>query len=180
MTWRKYIATPLYLVLFVCLQCASGWTATSSSTAPVSIRVVPQNVKIGGGEDLSQHFLVLAQYPDGIERDVTPRAAFSLSDSAKGAIDTTGKFVPRGRGQVTLIARFGGRTGKASIEMEAAGQKLPFSFGRDIGGIFTRRGCNSTSCHGIPPGTEIPGHVTLIFSVCRWYGRISTLWTAKT
>jgi hypothetical protein len=49
---------------------------------------------------------------------------------------------------VTLTARFGGRTVKANALVDTSGQKLAFSFGRDIGGIFTRRGCNSTSCHG--------------------------------
>src|SRR2546430_5432129 len=57
----------------------------------------------------SQHFLVLAQYADGLERDVTSQAVFSLSAPDKGEVDGTGKFTPRGRGEVVLTAKYGDR-----------------------------------------------------------------------
>ena len=49
-----------------------------------------------------------------------------------------------------MTARFSGRAANTTIHIE--GEKPPFNFGRDIGGIFTRKGCNSTSCHGSVKG----------------------------
>ena len=174
MRWRSRTINCFLFVLFVFLSCVSAWPATTPEAALVSIRIVPQNVKIGGGENPSQHLIVLAQYADGIERDVTSRAAFSLSDPAKGAIDSTGKFIPRGQGHLILTARFGSRTGKADIQTEASGQKLAFSFGRDIGGIFTRRGCNSTSCHG-----GVKGKGGLKLSINAMYPRDDYNWIVE-
>ena len=59
-------------------------------TSPVSIRIVPEKVTLWGAQ-ASQHFIVLGQYADGLERDVTSIAHFSVSDPKKGEIDRSGK-----------------------------------------------------------------------------------------
>ena len=105
MRWRSRTINCFLFVLFVFLSCVSAWPATTPEAALVSIRIVPQNVKIGGGENPSQHLIVLAQYADGIERDVTSRAAFSLSDPAKGGIDSTGKHKINMPPQTVVIRR---------------------------------------------------------------------------
>ena len=127
-----------------------GWAvdAPAPPSTLVSVRMVPQNVVLGGTESPSQHFLLLALYADGIERDVTSQAAFAISGSGKGQIDKLGKFIPQATGQCVLAAQFNGRTATSQIRIDDLGLHHPFSFGQDIGGIFTRRGCNSTLCHG--------------------------------
>ena len=38
------------------------------------------------------------------------------------------------------------------IRVEGSQEKRPFSFAQDIGGIFTKKGCNSGDCHGSVKG----------------------------
>src|ERR1700682_677851 len=59
---------PLWVIFFV--TGLPVWTAEvkSPESALVSIRIVPQDVTIGGGDEPSQTFIVLAKYEDGLER----------------------------------------------------------------------------------------------------------------
>ncbi|MFN0165276.1 MAG: DUF1549 and DUF1553 domain-containing protein [Bryobacteraceae bacterium] len=114
---------------------------------PVALTLHPPEVNLWGNA-ASQRFLVLARNADGMERDVTSTAAFSLSSASSGDIDQSGKFVARADGRLVLTARYGGLTAGANVHIEGAGKQRPFSFARDIGGVFTRRGCNNSDCHG--------------------------------
>ena len=134
------------LVVFPALQ-AQVAEQKPASASPVSLRIVPQDVTVRGAQ-ASQHFLALAEYADGLIRDVTSQAHFSVSENDKGDIDGSGKFVAKISGDVVLTAQFGGRSAKTAIRIEDASEPRPFTFARDIGGILTKRGCNDTSCHG--------------------------------
>ena len=113
----------------------------------LSLSLMPEDATLWGS-DASQRFVVLGKYADGLERDVTRDSRFSLSNPDSGEIEDSGRFLARRSGQVALTARFGGREVKATIRIEGAGEVRPFSFARDIGGIFTKRGCNNSDCHG--------------------------------
>ncbi|HWC00192.1 MAG TPA: DUF1549 domain-containing protein, partial [Bryobacteraceae bacterium] len=45
-------------------------------------------------------------------------------------------------------AVFEGRQAQAQFDVRGIADARPFEFARDIGGIFTRKGCNSPACHG--------------------------------
>ncbi len=79
----------------------------------------PESATLSGAQ-ASQQFVVLGQYADGLERDVTSSARFSLSDSNKGEIDRSGKFVVRSSGELVLTAALGNRSAKAAIRIEEA------------------------------------------------------------
>ena len=83
---------------------------------PVSIRILPENVTLWGAQ-ASQHFTVLGQYADGLERDVTDIARFSVSDPKKGEIDSSGKFKARDSVEVTVTANVGDRSAKTTIRI---------------------------------------------------------------
>jgi len=100
------------------------------------------------GGQASQQFMVLGQYRDGLERDLTPEARFSLSDSTRGDISRSGKFTVRSSGGLILTATVGGRTAKATIRVEDAEKPRRVTFSREIEGILTKRGCNDSTCHG--------------------------------
>ena len=143
----------MFVVLFASLSPPGGAAESKSpENALQSVRIVPQTAAVIAGGNASQHFVVMARYADGLERDVTSKAALSLSDSPKGQIDGTGRFTPHESGQVVLTARFGGRATRANIQIEGAEQRPRFSFSRDIGGILTQQGCNGTTCHGSVKG----------------------------
>ena len=114
---------------------------------PSSLRVVPETVTLWGNK-ASQRFVVMGEFTDGLERDVTGDSTFSVSDPAKGEIDGWGRFSARAAGQVVLTGRFGGLEAEGSVRIEGAGEERPFSFARDVDGIFTKRGCNTRDCHG--------------------------------
>ncbi len=115
--------------------------------SPNSLRVLPDAVTLWGAQ-ASQQFVVLGQSVDGLERDLTSTAQFSLSDVSKGQIDRSGKFVARGSGEVTLTARLDGRSTRSVIRIEEAEKPRLITFAREIEGILTKRGCNDATCHG--------------------------------
>ena len=132
-------------------QAVSGQLAPSHEAQLLSLRLVPQDVTLWRAK-ASQRFLALAKYGDGLERDVTSQTLFSLSDTRVAMVNESGQVVARADGQTVLTARFRGQVTKAKIRIEGSEGKRPFSFARDIGGIFTKHGCNSSDCHGSVKG----------------------------
>src|ERR1700752_3572394 len=102
-----------------------GEAAGPKRATPVSIRVVPEEVTVWGAQG-SQHFMVLAKEADGLERDVTSGTRLSLSRQGKGESDSTGKFVARSAGEVTLTAKYGGRSAQAALHLEETDKPVPF------------------------------------------------------
>ena len=118
-----------------------------AQTKPVALRLEPRDVALWG-DSASQRFLVLARDENGFEEDVTARATFSLSAAGKGEIDESGKLRALADGRTVLTARYAGQTATSNIRMEGVSERRPFSFATSLGGIFTRRGCNNSDCHG--------------------------------
>ena len=171
----RFASIKILLPLVLLVSSLPGPAAGKKAVAPRprSLRLVPDDVTLWG-DKASQHFLVLARYADGLERDVTARARFSLSDPDKGQIDSSGKFVARAGGQLVLRARFAGRKADAAIRIEEAGERRPFSFAREIGGIFTKRGCNSSGCHG-----GVKGRGGYKLSLDSFYPKEDYAWTVE-
>ncbi|MBM3754803.1 MAG: DUF1553 domain-containing protein [Acidobacteria bacterium] len=111
------------------------------------LRIYPARATLWGA-NTSQRFLALARDAEGVERDVTENALWIIADATKATIDASGKLMVRAAGPVTLRAEFDGLRAESVIRIEAVDAQRPFSFGTDIGGIFTRRGCNNSDCHG--------------------------------
>ena len=100
------------------------------------------------GKAASKRFVVLATTADGLERDLTYQSTLSVDQPSIVRVDPSGQVRSLQNGEATLEARMGSLKARASIEVESAGQNRPFSFGRDIGTVLTKRGCNSSACHG--------------------------------
>jgi len=112
------ISIKALMPLFILLGVLPGEPAEQKQElgAHVSLRVVPQAVTLRGAQ-ASQHFLALAEYADGLERDVTARAHFSISEVKKGQIDSSGRFVARSAGADVLTAEFGRRSARTAIRI---------------------------------------------------------------
>lgn len=104
------------------------------------------------GRDASQQFLLTGTYSDGLERDLSRQARFSLSDPRAARVDGRGQVVALGEGEVRLTAAFGGRSVDGTITVLASAGTRPPGFALDLEGIFTRRGCNDSHCHGSVKG----------------------------
>ena len=112
-----------------------------------SLRVVPQEITLWG-KDASQRFLVLGGYSDGLERDVTGKSQLSVADTGLAAVDQQGRIRGLADGETTFRVEVDGQSAMAPIRIREAQVARPFSFARDIGGILTKRGCNTSECHG--------------------------------
>ena len=153
MNTRKKIRASYVLVALLLLCPGAVASQSFSAKKPVAkperlvaVRIYPQDVSLWGPQS-TQRFLVLAKYANGLERDVTSSARFSLSGDSKGDMDASGKFTPKKSGEAVLTAQFGGQTAKTSIRIESGHAEGRVTFAREISGIFSKRGCNSSSCH---------------------------------
>ena len=141
-----------------------GWGATSVFSAAaenpeklaaalppdsqvISLRLVPQQPILWGAQ-ASQRFLMLATYEDGLERDVSAESEWKLSSRQVVQLESHGQVSALANGEVDLIGNFAGRSAQTRVRIEGIEENRPFSFARDIGGIFTKKGCNSSDCHG--------------------------------
>ena len=113
----------------------------------VSIRLEPAGVALQGA-GAGRRFLVLGEYSDGLQREVTGASRLWVLDPGVVRLESGGRVVSVSAGGTELRAELGGKQARAAIRTAATGQRRPFSFGWDIGGILTKRGCNSSSCHG--------------------------------
>jgi hypothetical protein len=140
----------LRMSILAALTVAAG-AATHSPAKLVSIRVEP-GMRTLSGAGASQQFLVTGTFSDGTEQDLTDAASWKISDPALARIDGTARLFALADGRLTLTASVQGHSATSLARLERTRVERPFSFARDIGGIFTRRGCNGTTCHGSVKG----------------------------
>jgi hypothetical protein len=112
-----------------------------------SVRLVPENRTLWGA-NAAQHFLLLASFGDGLERDVTSESKFTISDLEVAKLGEAGLVTAVSDGHAVLTASFRGRAAKTDVRVTGSNEKRPFSFGQDIGAILTKNGCNDSLCHG--------------------------------
>ena len=115
------------------------------------MRLVPENPTLWGAK-ASQRFLVLGKYADGLERDLTSESRFSIKGAGVAKVEPTGQVVGLSDGRTTLTATAGGQSVSTGVQVQGSEEKRPFSFAGEMGGIFTRQGCNDSACHGGPKG----------------------------
>ncbi|MBM3803062.1 MAG: DUF1553 domain-containing protein [Acidimicrobiia bacterium] len=123
-----------------------GTADQKTKAKAVSLRLVPQNPALWGAQ-ASQRILALAAFSDGLERDVTLESRFSVSDERIARVER-GRVLALSDGQVALTAHFEGQVARTKVRVEETAKARSSSFARDIGGILTRKGCNSSDCHG--------------------------------
>ena len=149
--WRSIALLLLTLALAAPSAAASRTRgrkgATTQAASLVAVRLIPSEAVLRG-RNASQQFLVIGKFTDGRERDLTGRTEFSLSADGTARLGDAGRVFAKSDGEIELTASVDGNTAKAVIRVEGSQQDRPFSFARDIGGILTRRSCNSSGCHG--------------------------------
>jgi hypothetical protein len=122
---------------------------TPVNTEPLlqSVRLYPENPTVRGAE-AKQQFMVLGRFSDGLERDITTECRYSLSDPGVAKLSDSGSLEVLQDGTVELHARHGNLETNTSVTIRDTGLHRPFNFQRDIGGVFSKIGCNSATCHG--------------------------------
>lgn len=143
------IAIALCLVTLLSMQ--HGQAASLDAANPIlgldSLAVYPPRISLSG-TSRSQILVVVGEYDNGIRRDVTSLCHLDVSDQqVVNLVDArTLKAISVGVAQLT--AALGALKVTVPVNVNALSQQTVVDFHRDIGGIFTRYGCNATECHG--------------------------------
>ena len=128
----------------------SLWTSAAAGQSPaelLSLQLAPDNATLWGA-NASQQFLAIGKYSDGLERDVTAEVQFSISQRQIAEMEEGGRLVALADGTAVLTASFHKQTAATQFRVAGLDETRSFSFARDIGGILTKKGCNTSSCHG--------------------------------
>ncbi len=133
--------------LFVGLSLLSSAAAGQALAELLSLRLAPDNTTLWGAK-ASQRFIALGKYSDGVERDVTREARFSISKPNLARMDEGGRLEALADGTAVLTAGLGRHTATTKFRLAGLDEERSFSFARGIGGILTKKGCNTSSCHG--------------------------------
>src|SRR6266478_6398034 len=121
-------------------------SARAQEAAVESLRVFPPNVTLLTSKD-RQLVVVQAVYADGITRDVSGQATWTLANAALVRRDGNTLW-PAADGETQLTIEFGGKSLVVPVKVEKAAQPREISFKLDVMPIFMKAGCNSGSCHG--------------------------------
>ena len=131
----------------ICLGSASLFAADLAE-----VRVSPPDLNLTTSR-ARQSVVVQAVYSDGITRDVTDQAAYTLSNEA--LVRREGNvFYPAADGEGQMTVAFEGQSVMVPVKVQKAAEPRPVSFKLDVMPIFMKAGCNSGSCHGAARGKD--------------------------
>ncbi|MEC9009745.1 MAG: DUF1549 domain-containing protein [Planctomycetota bacterium] len=140
-------------ILTACAVLLGVATMATAADSPLSsVSVYPDAVKLSTKRD-RQSLIVQATFANGLTRDVTGEAKFSLADD-KAATLSGHLLTPKADGKSELTVTFGGKTVKVPIEVEKATDDRPISFRLDVMPVFMKANCNTGSCHGSARGKD--------------------------
>ena len=125
--------------------------AASAAARLLSVRLLPEEVRLRG-KGSAQQLLVIGTYSDGLERDLTQGSRFSIAEPALAEINARGRVRARSDGRTLLTVQSSGQVLQATVQVRDSAVSRPLRFDRDIARILTKRGCNSTECHGSVTG----------------------------
>lgn len=116
------------------------------------LRVSPPDVNLLTSLD-RQGIVVQAIFADGITRDVTDQATWTIGNPAFVRRDANTLY-PVADGTTELKIEFGGQAKVLPIKVEKAAEARPISFKLDVMPVFMKANCNTGSCHGAARGKD--------------------------
>jgi hypothetical protein len=119
---------------------------------PAEILVYPPDVDLTTARD-RQSLIVQARYSDGITRDVTTDAKFTLANAKLARIDKQTLY-PVADGKTQLDVEYAGHKVTLPVTVKNAKTDPPISFKLDVMPVFMKAGCNVGSCHGSARGKD--------------------------
>jgi hypothetical protein len=129
-----------------------AWAAPASA-AP-TLQVFPDSVNLQTARDYQSVVVQLVQ-DDGITRDVTAEAAFTLADPNLAKLENKNVLTPAADGATTLSVQYKDLPAvSVPVTVKEAKTDRPISFKLDVMPVFLRSGCNSGSCHGAARGKD--------------------------
>jgi hypothetical protein len=124
----------------------------ASAPKPAEILVYPPDVQLTTSRD-RQSLIVQARYADGITRDVTTDAKFTLTDAKLARFDKQTLY-PVADGTTKLDVEYAGLKVTLPVSVQSAKVTPAISFKLDVMPVFMKAGCNVGSCHGSARGKD--------------------------
>lgn len=123
-------------------------SAALDGTAPFEVFPADVNLKFQGDR---QSLVVRITEPNGVHRDVTGAATFTIADPSKVKLEK-GALFPVADGQTTLKVEYQGKAMEVPVKVEQAKIEQPVSFRLDVMPVFMKAECNR--CHGAARGQD--------------------------
>ena len=137
---------------FLVLSLLTIIAASVEAADLVELRVSPPDVNLMTSLD-RQGIVVQAAFTDGLTRDVTDQATWTLANPA--LVRREGNTLhPVADGVTELKIEFGGQALTIPVKVEKAAEARPISFKLDVMPVFMKAGCNTGSCHGAARGKD--------------------------
>ena len=118
----------------------------------VKLTAYPGDIQLSTSRD-RQSVIVQALYSNGLTRDVTSEAKYSLADPALAKLEA-GVLLPVKDGSTELRIELEGKSIALPLVVKNAAVDRPVSFKLDVMPIFMKAGCNTGSCHGAARGKD--------------------------
>ncbi|MCI0623730.1 MAG: DUF1553 domain-containing protein [Acidobacteria bacterium] len=128
-------------------QTQAPHSASTDGAKLVKISVFPERIQLDGRK-ARQALLVTALYSNGVERDVTSQARFSLKTPGVVEITPQGWVLPLQQGKVQAVASLEKKTAMVAVNVTTLEASRRVSFLQDISPILTQKGCTGSNCHG--------------------------------
>src|SRR5262249_37855281 len=135
-----------------CLWLALVGSASAQSPALDKLEVYPPDVNLATSR-ARQLLVVQAAFADGITRDVTAQAKFTVANPAFVKLEKNTLY-PVADGATEVKVEFGGKAVSLPVKVKDAKAERPISFKLDVMPIFMRAGCNVGGCHGAARGKD--------------------------
>ncbi|MCX6955321.1 MAG: DUF1549 and DUF1553 domain-containing protein [Verrucomicrobia bacterium] len=142
----------LKTVLVTVGSCVFSVAVFAKAPALTDVKVFPADVNLKTRQD-HQGIVVQATYADGVTRDVTAQASYTLANKALAKFDQF-TLTPVADGQTELRIKFQGKSLVVPVKVESAKTEEPISFIKDVMPVFTKAGCNTGGCHGSSRGKD--------------------------
>jgi Protein of unknown function (DUF1553)/Protein of unknown function (DUF1549) len=117
-----------------------------------TFEVFPQEVNLNTVRD-QQSLVVRVTEENGVHRNVTTEAKFTLADPAKAKVEN-GVITPLADGETKLQVEWNGRSAEVPVKVTEAQVDPQVSFRRDVMPVFLKSGCNAGGCHGASRGKD--------------------------
>ena len=140
------------ITALVLLIAATAQVASAEAPKPAQLNVYPADVQLTTVRD-RQSVIVQAEFPDGITRDVTAEAKFTVSNGDLARLEKNVLY-PKADGAAELTVEYAGLAVKVPVEVQRATEDPAISFQLDVMPVFMKSGCNTGSCHGAKSGKD--------------------------
>ncbi|HEY3901313.1 MAG TPA: DUF1549 and DUF1553 domain-containing protein [Chthoniobacter sp.] len=145
---QKRLVPTLFLTAW--LLVSGGLVHAAIENGSATFEVFPSDVNLKYVRD-KQSLVVRITEPNGVNRNVTTDAKFTLADPTKAKVEN-GVVYPVADGQTTLKVEYKGQSTEIPVKVEAAKIDPAISFRLDVMPVFMKAECNH--CHGAARGQD--------------------------